>query len=464
MSTSIAKPRIIAITGATGTGKSELAVALAEKYNGEIINGDALQMYEGLPIATNKLPVAERKSIPHHLLGCISLNEEPWTVGKFVAIATRTIRDITQRGKIPIIVGGTHYYIQSLLFEDSLANTDVGHRTAEAQERKWPILAASTRDMLVELQKIDPEHASRWHPNDRRKIRHSLEVYFTSGRRPSDLYREQRESIAKAQQPEPLDLETDDNNGTTTQVELSSLRYDPLILWIYADLDKLSVRLNQRVEGMVRSGLTIEVKLMLQHLKKQELGTHVDRSCGIWAAIGFKELLPYVSASVESNLPIDRLEELKTECIEKTQTATRQYARRQHRWIRNTLLRALQDHGVRGRLILLNGTELSQWQHNVGSTANAVVSAFLEGRPIPTPTTLSDVESEVLASCAKPHIKARYCETCNMTLMTQKEWDAHPKSKKHRRAATTPKDWKKLYPKSRGDEFVSSSDPTPGRG
>ncbi|KAL9002846.1 MAG: hypothetical protein Q9188_004247 [Gyalolechia gomerana] len=461
MPTSIAKPRLIAIVGATGTGKSELAVALAKKYNGEIINGDALQMYEGLPIATNKLPVVERKSIPHHLLGRINLDEEPWTVGKFVGIATRIIRDIAQRGRIPIIVGGTHYYIQSLLFENGLAGTDAGHRTAEAQERKWPILAASTRDMLAELQKIDPEHASRWHPNDRRKIRHSLEVYFTSGRKPSDLYREQRQSIAKVQKLQSLNLETDDNNGTSTQEDLSSLKYDPLILWIYADLDKLSARLDQRVEKMVRSGLTEEVNLMLQQLKKQEQsGNHVDRCRGIWAAIGFKELLPYVSAFEESNLTINRLEELRIEGIEKTQTATRQYARRQHRWIRGKLLQGLHDHGVQDRLVLLNGTELPQWQHNVGSTANTVVSAFLEGRPIPTPTTLSDVESEGLTPYAKPHIKARYCETCNMTLMTQKEWDAHPKSKKHRRAARTPKDWQALYPKSRGEESVPSSDPT----
>ncbi|KAL8943953.1 MAG: hypothetical protein Q9216_000766 [Gyalolechia sp. 2 TL-2023] len=440
MSTPIAKPRIIAIAGATGTGKSELAVALAEKYKGEIINGDALQMYEGLPIATNKLPFIERRSIPHHLLGCIPLDEKPWTVGKFVGIAARIIRDITQRGRIPIIVGGTHYYIQSLLFGNCLASTNADRRPAEAQARKWPILAASTGDMLAELQKIDPEQASRWHPNDRRKIRHSLEVYLTSGQKPSELYRQQRESIAKAQQHQSLNIEADDDNMASTQDDLSSLPYDPLILWIYADLDKLSARLNQRVESMMQSGLTEEAKLMLQHLKKQERsGSHSDQSGGIWAAIGFKELLPYVSALEERNHPIDRLEELKTEGIEKIQTATRQYARRQHKWIRGKLLRALYDHGVPDKLILLNGTELPQWRQNVKSTANTVASAFLDGRPIPTPKGLSDIESEALTPYTNPQIEARHCGTCDMTLMTQKEWDDHPKSKKHRRAARTPR-------------------------
>lgn len=408
-------------------------------------------MYEGLPIATNKLPIAERKSIPHHLLGCIGVNEEPWTVGKFVKAVNRIIRDIAQRGKIPIVVGGTHYYIQSLLFEDSLVLADADHRTAEAQEREWPILAASTENMLAELQRIDPEQASRWHPNDRRKIRHSLEVYFTSGRKPSDLFREQRESTLKAQQPQSQSLETRDPDKTSGQKDLSSLKYKSLILWIYADLDKLSVRLNQRVETMVRSGLTEEVRSMLQNLKKQEqTGNHVDQSCGIWAAIGFKELVPYVVADEESILPLDRLAELKIEGIEKIQTATRQYARRQHRWIQGKLLGALRIDGTPDKLVVLDGTEHLQWHHKVENTAGNVVSAFLEGRPHPEPpTTTPNIESKVL-NLEKPQVKARFCETCRMTLMTQKEWDAHPKSKRHRRAVKTPKDWQALYPKNAG--------------
>lgn len=449
MSTSFAKHRVIAIAGATGTGKSELAVSLAVKFNGEIINADALQMYEGLPIATNKLPFTERKSIPHHLLGCVSLNEEPWAVGKFVGAADRIIHEIVDRGKIPIVVGGTHYYIQSLLFENSLANLGAGHRTTEAQEREWPILAASTEDMLAELQKIDPEHASRWHPNDRRKIRHSLEVHFTTGKKPSDLYREQRESMSKIHQRQSLELETKEQSRISTQIDLSPLRYDALILWIYADLDELSVRLNQRVENMVRSGLTEEVRSMLQDLKKQEDGgNHVDQSSGIWAAIGFKELLPYIVADEEGSLPIGRLAELKKKGVAKTQAATRQYARRQHRWIRRKLLEAFQENGVRDKLALLNGTEHLQWQHKVGSTACTVVSAFLEGRQSPTPSNPSNVESKAFIPSAKQQIKARYCEICKMTLMTQKEWDAHPRTKKHKRAVRTPIDWQVLYPKN----------------
>lgn len=431
---------------------------MAERHNAEIINGDALQLYEGLPIATNKLPLAERKSIPHHLLGCIRLDEEPWTVGQYVETALGIIGDIFARGKLPIVVGGTHYYMQSLLFQTSLVNISAEHQTAEDQEKTWPILAASAKDMLDELHKIDPEEASRWHPNDRRKIRHSLEVYLTSGRTPSDLYHEQRKSIAGTSGSQSLNSQ-ENNHDTPSQRGLSSMRFDPLILWLYADPDKLSARLNQRVENMVQAGLIEEVRSMLQYLQKQEQSRiHIDQKSGIWAAIGFKELLPYVLASENSTFTINRLEEMKTQGIERTQTATRQYARRQHRWIRGKLLRALQDHHALDRMVLVNATELSRWQHDVEVTANSIVYTFLKGETIPRSAILSDLESEAMTPYATPQIKARYCEVCDMTLMTQKEWNNHPKSKKHRRAAKTPADWQALYPKSRAQENAFPGD------
>ncbi|KAG9809606.1 hypothetical protein KCU68_g21220, partial [Aureobasidium melanogenum] len=95
---------LVAVVGATGTGKSELAVNIARKFNGEIINGDAMQLYESLPVITNKMPEDERGGIPHHLLGCIGLNEETWTVGNFVSNALAKISEIRARGRLPILV------------------------------------------------------------------------------------------------------------------------------------------------------------------------------------------------------------------------------------------------------------------------------------------------------------------------------------------------------------------------
>ncbi|KAL9596204.1 MAG: hypothetical protein Q9219_005956 [cf. Caloplaca sp. 3 TL-2023] len=387
------------------------------------------------------------------MLGCIKLNEEPWTVAKFVRAVIAIIEDMARRGKLPIIVGGTHYYMQSLLFESSLVSAGAEHQTADALERRWPILAASTSDMLDELQKIDPEEAARWHPKDRRKIRHSLEVYLTSGRRPSDLYREQHKSINATKGSEPLGAEANGKAFPSTKVGLSSTRFLPLILWIHADLHILSERLDQRVRKMEASGLVEEVKELQQYLQRvEQSGTQVDMSSGIWTAIGFKELLPYVLASQRKENTTDSLERMKNLGIEKTQAATKQYAKRQKRWIQGRFLRALQDHNMLDNVMLLNGTDPSKWQHDVEIPANDAVSAFLTGEPLPRTTMSPNAVSQILTPHAKPQIKARYCPICDMTLMTQKEWEHHPRSKKHRRATKSAVDWQALYPKLPGQD------------
>ncbi|KAL8700189.1 MAG: hypothetical protein Q9201_005585 [Fulgogasparrea decipioides] len=465
MSKAITKPRVITIAGSTGTGKSQLAVVLAEKFNGEIINGDALQLYEGLPIATNKLPFCERNGIPHHLLGCVRLDEEPWQVGNYVHTASDVIKDISARGKVPIIVGGTHYYTQSLLFETSLPErTEPECQTTEAQEERWPILAASTQDIFRELRKIDPEISSRWHPNDRRKIRHSLEIYLTCGKKPSELYCEQREATAAVRLPQFPRLEIHDTDEEATCNSVNSLRFDPLILWIYADLDKLYPRLDDRVELMVQDGLLEEVASMLQNLQEQQqLRNHVDQSSGIWTAIGFKELVPYVSASLAGDVGEERLEKMKRTGIELTKTATRQYAKRQQRWIRGKLLQALEENNSLNRMVLLDGTDVSQWHQTVEATAIDVVSAFLKGNPIPKPAASTDSASKILVPKAKTNLKARYCEVCDITMMMEQEWDDHPRTKRHRKASKTPVDWQALYPKKNSQDNVTHSEPALGK-
>ncbi|KAL8781706.1 MAG: hypothetical protein Q9194_000209 [Teloschistes cf. exilis] len=454
MSSSLASTRIIAVVGATGTGKSELAVALAESFNGEIINADAMQMYDGLPVATNQLPFPERKSIPHHLLGCIKPTEDPWNVGKYVRAATKIIESIVARGKLPILVGGTHYYMQSLLFKRTLVNQlEPEGETVEAQEIKWPILAASTSEMLEQLRRVDPELATKWHPHDRRKIRHSLEVYLTSGRQPSNIYREQREA---ASPNESRQFPRDQCNSLATDNTSSgapSLQLDPLVLWTYAELDKLSTRLNTRVEQMVEDGLIEEILSLHKSLQNfEQTLSKVDQTSGIWTAIGFKEFASYITASSAGNSGSDHIEKLKQDGVNLTQIATRQYARQQQRWIRGKLLRALQDHHKLDQIVLLDSTQLAQWQQNVEEPAVHAVSTFLKGNP---PLASPTVVHPVLVPIVDPNVKARYCNVCNATVMTQREWDAHPRSKRHRKATTKPIDWQALYPKSHGRKKIS---------
>ncbi|KAL8947456.1 MAG: hypothetical protein Q9222_006271 [Ikaeria aurantiellina] len=455
MFNSVTKPRVIVVAGTTGTGKSQLAVTLAEKFNGEIINGDALQLYEGLPIATNKLPLEERKSIPHHLLGCVALNEEPWTVAKYVRTAIGIARDVVGKGKLPIIVGGTHYYTQSLLFESSLVNSfDTEHLTTEAQEKRWPILAASTKDMLKELHDVDPITAVRWHPNDRRKIRHSLEVYLTSGRKPSELYHEQRQAILQGALTSTREISNPDKNDPGDLP--SQLRFDPMVLWIHADMDELSPRLDRRVDEMLEAGLVDEVYAMQQYVQKQEeSGLFVDQSSGLCTAIGFKELIPYATAYREKGHTDEVLKRIKREGIERTKIATRQYAKRQQKWIQCKLLRAFTEHNVLNRIVCLDGTNPESWQEKVETIAKDVASAFLKGHPLPRSANLSDMRGESQTTKPDSIVRARHCEVCDITLMTQDEWDSHPKSKKHRKATRAPKDWQALGPKTLRNDAVS---------
>ncbi|KAL9613724.1 MAG: hypothetical protein Q9167_001738 [Letrouitia subvulpina] len=448
-------PRVITILGATGTGKSQLAVTLARRFNGEIINGDALQMYEGLLIATNKLPVAARHSIPHHLLGCIRLEEEPWTVRKYVHQAHSAIENITSRGKLPIIVGGTNYYVQSLLLGGVVSyeeNTE--HMRSEEQEKKWPLLGGSTKEMMEELERVDPRIARRWHPNDRRKIRHSLEVWYATGKPPSEIYDEQRKhlqgGLADARPYGQQEIVSSSNPWPSV---------DPLILWLHADLEPLSTRLEKRVEVMVENGLLAEVDTIHNFYRQRESAGHtLDPNHGIWIAIGYKELLPYVLAAREVGADPKVLEDLKKEGITRMQIVTRQYAKSQVRWIRLRLLRSLNDRGMSNRMFLLDGTDLSKWSQEVEAHAIHLISALLEQKPLPAATTLSEKAQNILRVSEAQELSAHYCEYCEKTLMNEDQWSSHVKSKRHKRATHPKPDWSLLHPNSRNKSLDAHLD------
>lgn len=390
-------------------------------------------MYDGLPIATNKIRPEERRGIVHHLLGCVKLDEKPWTVRHFRDRASTIIEQIRSRGMLPILVGGTHYYTQSLLFKDSVVEQeDLEPRTDEHIEPKWPILEAATEQILEELRKVDSVMASRWHPNDRRKIRRSLEIWLTTGKRASDLYSQQR------QEHSVLDL--DDDAQPSVGEPQSPPAYDTLTLWTYASPEVLNQRLAARVDKMISYGLLDEVESMYDSMQDQaRRGQAVEQSRGIWVAIGFKELLPYIISNRCS-------EKLRREGIECTKIANRQYAKRQVRWIKFKLQRAIHAAGVSENLFLLDATNLAQWR-GVENQAKDIAAAFLHGGALPTPQSLSDAAKEMLVMTKEESKSARYCEACEKTLMSEREWLKHLKSKGHKGAVRPKIDWQALYPK-----------------
>ena len=403
-------------------------------------------MYEGLPTTTNKIPLKERNGIPHHLLGCVKLEEEPWTVRQFYDGASKIIEEIRSRGKLPVLVGGTHYYTQSLLFDRTLVEDDDHlEHVLEEELEKWPILGSNTSEMLEELQTVDPEMAQQWHPNDRRKIRRSLQIWLQTGKKASDVYRKQRQgspgneadgfehSMKNLGNPERAE-----NRGSLGNPS----NYHPLVFWTYSASDVLNERLDQRVESMVFNGLFEEAQSMHTFLQTQAQQGHIiDDTRGIWIAIGFKEILPYVTSQF-------RTKEERKEGIERTKVATRQYAKRQNRWIRLKLLHAMQEAGLEANMFLLDATDISQYPTNVEAVAGNLASTFLTGNELPKPATLSDVAKELLVTTEKESKSARHCEACDKTMMSEPEWLNHLKSKGHRYAIRPVVNWRALYPKN----------------
>ncbi|KAK3680005.1 tRNA dimethylallyltransferase, mitochondrial [Recurvomyces mirabilis] len=433
MTRKVPKTPLIAIIGATGTGKSDLAVDLAKRHNGEIVNGDAMQLYEGLPIITNKITIEEQQGIPHHLLGCIGLQEPTWVVGTFVKRAVRVIEEIRARGKLPILVGGTHYYTQSVLFHDRLAEEedDDDQHLSDKEEDILPALEQPTDVLLKDLQKVDPVMAARWHPNDRRKIQRSLEIFIKTGRKASDVYAEQ-------QAQKSIRIEANEKECDTS----ASMKYDTLLFWIHAEADSLKRRLDGRITKMLNAGLLDEVRTLHDYATDEAThGRSVDETRGIWVSIGYKEFKAYVSAMHGGTASDEELQSLKDYGIERTQIATRQYAKRQVRWIRIKLLNSLASTNNISSLYLLDGSDISGFAETVFQPAVDLTSNFLAAESMPEPSSLSSAAAEMLQPkrdydlAANPELWTKqHCEVCDVTCVVQEQWLQHVGSKAHKKA------------------------------
>ncbi|KAG0369676.1 hypothetical protein BGZ54_009240 [Gamsiella multidivaricata] len=372
-------PGVIAVIGTTGVGKSNLSIQLAKELDGEVINADALQVYKGLDIITNKMPMDEREGITHHLMDFLPMDQE-YSVLDFKADALELIKQIHDRKHMPIVVGGTHYYIQSLLWRDTLLDTkkNVGSSTErQVQEQNDSnekfLRESDTSTLYRKLQEVDPIMANKWHENDRRKITRSLQVFFETGECQSDLIKKQHA--------------LPDNER---------LRMPSCIFWIYSAPDVLNARLDARVDTMIKGGLFDEIKGM-----RKSVGSNTDYERGIWQAIGYKEFDPYFTAfeeAIKDKQPTDtkELEDLKAECTETMKVRTRQYAKRQVLWIRNKLLPLCREKEV--KVFLLDATSLDTWKENVGNAAVKIAKDFFAGNALPNPEDLNPYAREMLTA------------------------------------------------------------------
>ena len=281
----LSKPRVVAVGGPTASGKTALSVALARAFDGEIINADSMQIYKNLDVGTAKPSTEERQGIPHYLLDFLS-PETPYSVADFTAAADPLIRDITARGRLPLVVGGTGLYITSLLSGMAFApeKTDPAIR-ARLQARADTEGGAA---LYAELQRIDPDYAAQVHPNNLPRVIRALELFEATGRRMSDQRREARPAEAP---------------------------YHALCLCLTCrDRAVLYSRIDRRVDEMVENGVLDEARQVYDHRDAYRTAAQ---------AIGYKEFFPYFEGT--ANL---------TECTERLKQATRNYAKRQLTWFR----------------------------------------------------------------------------------------------------------------------------------
>ncbi|MFC8931007.1 tRNA (adenosine(37)-N6)-dimethylallyltransferase MiaA [Rhodococcus sp. NPDC057135] len=273
--------RPIAVVGPTASGKSDLALALAEEFGGEIINIDAMQLYRGMDIGTAKLTLAERRGIPHHLLDVLDVTETA-TVARYQSDAIAVAENLIAAGKVPVIVGGSMMYVQSLLDEWSFPATDPDVRA------KWEaVLAEGGVDAVhAALVAADPVAAASILPTDGRRMVRALEVVELTG--------------------QPF---------AASAPQIGDPRWGTRILGVDRDTEELDARIRLRTELMFSGGLVDEVSALVEQGLRE--GVTAPR------AIGYAQVLAYFDGEYDL-----------AEALERTFIGTRRYVRRQRSWFR----------------------------------------------------------------------------------------------------------------------------------
>ena len=278
------KPLIV-ITGPTASGKTAMSIEMAQKLGGEIINADSMQVYKYMDVGTAKPDMEERAGIPHHLIDVIEPTDS-FSAAQYTQMAHRCIAEVHGKGKIPILVGGTGLYIDSVVY-----NINYGDSSADEALRRR--LNGMADDMGNEhlhkmLAEIDPQSAEKIHPSDRKRIVRALEVYYHTGETMTEQKRKSR------------------SEGIPYSAELYAIDTDRALLY---------ERINKRVDIMLESGLIDEVKRLT------DMG--VNREMTSMQGIGYKELIRYLDGEISIDTAIGMIKQ-----------GSRRYAKRQLTWFR----------------------------------------------------------------------------------------------------------------------------------
>lgn len=276
------KTKVIVIVGPTASGKTTLGIHIAKQVGGEVISGDSMQIYKKMDIATAKPTAEEMDGVKHHLIGFVNPQDE-YSVASFCEDAKKAVSEIKEKGKVPIIVGGTGLYIDSFINNITFFQDASSEKIRE--ELYDELNEFGIEKLYNELISVDSEAAKKIHPNNEVKVIRALEIYRTTGKNLT----EQNE-----------------------QSHQSESEYEPLYIGIsYKDREKLYDRINKRVDIMLENGLLDEAK---EFYKEYASKTAVN-------AIGYKELKPFIDG-----------EKTLEECANHLKQSTRRYAKRQLTW------------------------------------------------------------------------------------------------------------------------------------
>lgn len=277
-------PKILVIVGPTASGKTRMAVELAQRHNGEVISADSMQIYRTMDIGTAKPTQEEMGGIPHHMID-VADPEEDFSVARYVEMAARCVDDVLARGKLPIVAGGTGLYIDSLLSGRTFAPFSPDSALRGELERE--LAEKGGQAMLEALAQVDPEAAQRLHPNDHKRIVRALEVYRSTGKTITQHNRE-----TQAIPP----------------------RYNALTIGLaFQDRQAMWRRIDHRVDEMVAAGLEDEVRRLLT--------SGISPKCTAMQAIGYKEFTQALSGEMTWQ-----------EAADVVKLRSRQYAKRQLTW------------------------------------------------------------------------------------------------------------------------------------
>jgi len=274
---------VVAVVGPTGVGKSALAVEIAERFQGEVVNFDSVQVYRGLDIGAAKPSPEERSRVPHHLFDIL----EPWeefNAAAYAQRAERVIREIVARGQLPVLVGGTGLYLKALLH--GLFPVEVPRKLRE--ELRQRLEREGLESLYAELLRVDPQAAQRIHPHDRVRILRALEVFYATGKPFSELAREHA---------------------------FQEQRFRALKIGLYLPRAELYRRLEERVEKMLAQGLLEEVQGLLARGLSPGLKP--------LQAIGYRHMIAYLQGRMSLQ-----------EAVRLMKRDTRRYAKRQLTWFR----------------------------------------------------------------------------------------------------------------------------------